>query len=592
MNLETRQCQNCHNDFVIEPDDFDFYKKIDVPAPTWCLDCRMQRRFSFRNERHLYKRKEALGGKEIISIYSPDKLLKVYSHKDWWSDKWNPDDYKKEIDFSKPFFGQFKKLLFEFPWAALFNTNSVNSDYCNYTTDNKDCYLVFGGDFNENCCYSTFNFHSKDTADVYWVERCQLCYETTDSKNCYRVFFSKYARDCNNSMFLFYCSGCSNCVGCVGLRNKSYCIFNQQYTKEEYEKKMGELGLNSRSGIQEFKRKMSNFVLKFPHRYAQIIKSVNSSGDNIVEGKNCKRCFEITGPAEDLKDIFLGGLNGRDLSSCDHLGHGVELAYDSWAAFGGSSNIAFSLWTRTCHNIRYSYALTDCSDCFGCVGLRNKQYRILNKQYAKNEYEALVPKIIQHMNDVPYLDSGGRIYRYGEFFPAEFSPFAYNETIAQEYFPLNKKDCLEKGYQWKDLETKNYQATINPEELPDKIEDVSDDILNQIVGCAHKGECDEQCTTAFKITSQELQFYRQMNLPLPVFCPNCRHYQRMKQRNPIKLWHRKCQCAGKQSENGVYTNTIQHQHGDSPCSDEFETSYSPERPEIVYCEQCYNTEVA
>ncbi len=58
------------------------------------------------------------------------------------------------------------------------------------------------------------------------------------------------------------------------------------------------------------------------------------------------------------------------------------------------------------------------------------------------------------------------------------------------------------------------------------------------------------------------------------------------------MWHRKCQCAGAKSENGVYANTSKHDHGDNHCPNEFETSYAPGRPEIVYCEQCYNSEVA
>jgi len=82
-----------------------------------------------------------------------------------------------------------------------------------------------------------------------------------------------------------------------------------------------------------------------------------------------------------------------------------------------------------------------------------------------------------------------------------------------------------------------------------------------------------------------------MNLPLPRLCPNCRHYQRLKQRNPLKLWHRRCQCAGKKSENGVYKNTTGHFHGEGRCPNEFETSYSPDRKEVVYCEHCYQAEV-
>ncbi|MBU1255355.1 hypothetical protein KKH35_00610, partial [Patescibacteria group bacterium] len=59
-----------------------------------------------------------------------------------------------------------------------------------------------------------------------------------------------------------------------------------------------------------------------------------------------------------------------------------------------------------------------------------------------------------------------------------------------------------------------------------------------------------------------------------------------------KLWHRKCQCAGHQSNNKIYKNTIEHpHHKDKHCPNEFETSYSPDRKEIVYCEACYNKEV-
>ena len=43
MNSEIRQCQNCKQDFTIEPDDFGFYEKIKVPPPTFCPLCRAQR---------------------------------------------------------------------------------------------------------------------------------------------------------------------------------------------------------------------------------------------------------------------------------------------------------------------------------------------------------------------------------------------------------------------------------------------------------------------------------------------------------------------------------------------------------------------
>ena len=100
--VEERVCKHCSVVFPITDKDMEFYEKVSpvfggkrytIPAPTLCPDCRQQRRLSFRNERKLYKRKCDATGKDIISIYSPDKPYTVYHQDYWWSDKWNPLDY-------------------------------------------------------------------------------------------------------------------------------------------------------------------------------------------------------------------------------------------------------------------------------------------------------------------------------------------------------------------------------------------------------------------------------------------------------------------------------------------------------------------
>ena len=58
--------------------------------------------------------------------------------------------------------------------------------------------------------------------------------------------------------------------------------------------------------------------------------------------------------------------------------------------------------------------------------------------------EALVPKIIEHMKNKPYVDSRGATYAYGEFFPIEFSQIGYNNTIAIQHFPLTKTEAEKK----------------------------------------------------------------------------------------------------------------------------------------------------
>jgi len=590
---ETRQCQNCKNQFTIEPDDFAFYEKINVPAPTWCPECRLQRRFLYRNERALYKRKCSATGKDVISNYSPDGRIVVYDHNYWWSDKWDATGYGLVYDFSHPFFEQFKELMKKVPQQNLMNKNAVNSEYSNWSANVKNSYLVFGGHDLEDCFYVQQSAFVKNCVDMSVSRNQEYCYETVDCGGNYQTFFSQHSIGCHHSIFLYDCRNCSDCFGCVNLRNKSHCFFNEQYSSEEYKKRLEDI-LGSYKKLLEARQKFEELKMKYIRRYAMITKSVNVSGDNINNAKNCHNCFYALNNVENGKHSFYFVDNAKDSYDVCQCGMNAELNYESISVVR-SSNVRFTLQVWDDYNIQYSFNCHDSSNLFSCVGLRNKQYCILNKQYSKEEYEELVPKIIKHMNDMPYVDKKGRIYKYGEFFPPELSPFAYNETIAQEYFPLTKEQAIEQGYSWKDPEPRHYTITMTYDQLPDHIKDVPDSITEEIIGCSHEEKCNEQCTQAFKIIPDELQFYRKMNLPLPRLCPNCRHYQRLKQRNPLKLWHRRCTCNGATSSwhlaASQYQNTIKHFHGDQPCPNEFETSYAPDRPEIVYCEACYNQEV-
>lgn len=601
---ETRVCQNCKASFVIDASDFAFYEKMKVPAPTFCWECRMQRRFVWRNERTLYKRECGLCGKNSLSMYHPEAPVVVYCQECWISDNWDASSFGVEYDFSKSFFEQVQDLLLKVPRRMLFVINSENSPFTNYTRNAKNVYLSVSALESENI------FFSKNTEKTFWA--CD-CFDITDSENCYSVvkgdknYNSSYlfeSRNCIDCAFLYDCVNCKNCALSSNLRNKEFYIRNKPYTKEEYQKIFSSLNLGSASSVVSLWSEFEKIIKSAIHKYGQLVNAPSCSGDNITNSKNCRYCFNGRN-SENLKYGFRNP-GVKDSMDVVNAGPQAELFYEFIG--GGGMNSKFLRFTVNgdigLDDVYYTEYCSKCSNLFGCVGLRNKQYRILNKQYTKEEYEALVPRIIEHMNTQPYIDQKGRIYRYGEFFPPELSPFAYNETIAQEYFPLSEAEAKSKGYRWRDPGPKAYQITKQPADLPDHIKDVSDSITNEVIQCAHvvisdnprldqrlSASCNHQCTTAFRIIPEELQFYRRMSLPLPRLCPNCRHYQRLAQRNPLKLWHRTCQCAGGKSENGIYVNTIAHQHGTGHCPDEFETSYAPERKEIVYCETCYNAEV-
>ena len=574
---EQRTCQSCKIGFEIAPEDFEFYKNIKVSPPTFCPSCRMVRRMVWRNERGLYARKDSLGN-DVVSVFAPDSPYVVYDRDYWWSDEWDPMDYGAEYDFSKPFFEQYNELLKRVPLVAIFNPNSVNSAYANHVTDLKDCYLTFSSAFCENVAYCDRSGYAKDSFDLFQADNCEHCYESVDCEESYKLLFSQNSSKCSDSMFLFDCRNCQDCFGCVGLRNKQYHIFNESYSKEEYEKKIKEFKIASHEGFQALKDKFREFSLRHPRRFARLSNVMNVSGDNISNAKNCHHCFDKRKEVEDTKFAIHAGFGEKN--AYDVYGTGiVEWIYESVDSGVHGANMKFAVVVYGSHDVEYVYNCHGSSDLFGCVGLRKKKYCILNKQYSKEEYEELVPKIIEQMNEIPYVDARGIEYRYGEFFPSEISPFAYNETIAQDYVPLSKEGAQEKGFRWREPEKKSHQSTIAASELPDDIKEVDDSILKEVIGCADEGKCNHRCTSAFRLIPSELEFYKELGIPLPRLCPNCRYFERLSKRNPPKLWHRQCMC-----------ELEGHEHSDR-CPNEFETSYAPEREEKVFCEGCYNQEV-
>lgn len=178
------------------------------------------------------------------------------------------------------------------------------------------------------------------------------------------------------------------------------------------------------------------------------------------------------------------------------------------------------------------------------------------------------------MNEMPYVDEKGRVYKYGEFMPPELSGLAYNESAAIDYYPLTKEQALAQGFSWRDIQVREYRTTIDAEKLADNIKDASDLIVNELIACA-------TCRRAYRIVVMELGLLRQLGIPLPRECPECRFQARRAFRTPYEWHKRTCDCKG----------SAKHPHGDQPCTEKFTSPYNLSRPETVYCETCYNAEM-
>jgi hypothetical protein len=334
MNKESENkiCQNCKASFQIESQDFNFYEKMKVPAPTFCPQCRFQRRLMFRNERVLYKRKCDLCGKDMVTVFSPDSDLVVYCSACWWSDNWDDGEHYLDYDSSRTFFEQMMELQKKTPHMALINDYStlVNSDYVNHTGSLKNCYLIFTADFCENVLYSTILVRAKDSMDCYMIGESELIYQSINIGDSYKLFFSEDCSKCSESYFLKDCNGCDNCFGCINLRNKKYHIFNKPYTKEEYSKKIKEYRLDSHEGLSETKKIVDAFWLKYPRKYMHNSpQNINATGDYVYRVKNALNCYQV----RELEDArycqFITLPPVKDIYDLSEWGNGAQRVVDS-----------------------------------------------------------------------------------------------------------------------------------------------------------------------------------------------------------------------------------------------------------------------
>jgi len=548
--METKQCKKCSSSFDVVVEDKEFYKKMDLPEPAFCPSCRMQRRMAFRNERNLYKRKCYATGKEIISVYPPNIKYKIYSQDEWWSDKWDALSYGHDFDFDRAFFEQFQELITEVPRISLQNKKIENSEYGSDNDAVKNCYLCFNTGHSEDSYYCTTYGYSKNCVDMFWSIKCELCYECSKVFESYHSFWCFNCKNVSDCYFCEDCRGCDNCFGCVGLRRKKYHIYNKKVSKEEYEKFIKEFNFTYKN-IKDAKKKVYDLRLKIPCKNLQIVNCENSEGDFLENSKNCTQCYDVIN-SEDSKYIWDGWVDNA--YDCFNTGVDTKFVYECVGVYS-ANNLKFCDKCHYSSDLEYSEFCFHSEYLFGCSGLNHKKYCILNKQYTKEEYFMMRKKIIEHMK---------KTGEYGKFFPPYLSHFGYNDTMAQEYFPLNKEEALKQGFNWNDYVSPKPEGIkiVLAKNLPESIKETPDEIINWVIECEKDGKL-------FKIIPQELKFYKKEGIPIPHFCSDCRHYQRKHKVNPRKIWNREC----------------------NRCHQGIKTTYSPKRPEKVYCEECYLKEI-
>lgn len=571
--VKIKICKDCWIKFEITSKDLEFYEKIspvfggrkfNIPWPTLCPNCRQQRRLAFRNENFFYKRKCDKTWDSMISIYSPDKQMTVYNKKYWWSDDWDSLDYGREFDFSRWFFDQFSDLIKVVPFLNVFVTlDSQNSDYGNHAWKLKDCYCISASWICERTMYSSKAINTDLVVDCIDITNVENSYELVNCEKCYGCLYVVNSNNCDNCMFLYWCENCKDCFMCYNIVWKQYCIQNKQYSKHEYLEKLFEL---KNQCLWKWFDVIREIIWKSVNKNLMMVNVENCLWDNLVNSKNCYATYHATN-IQDCKYVD-NAISWTDMYDWYWVWDNLSLWYEMIDVWINSTQVCF---LAICHRCKYTFYSINCYDSnylFGCVGLRNKEYCILNKQHTKEEYEELVPKIIEHMSGLGNKKNGkiDQEIERGEFFPINISPFGYNETIAVDSFPMSRQDALNKWYKWQDkdypVNIPEWMEKVNWKDLPQTIDQVDDSILNKAIIC-------EITWKPFRIIKQELEFYRKHEIPLPKYHPYQRYLDRFSLRNLKKLYDRKC----------------------DKCQVDMKTTYSENYEWKVFCQKCYDKEV-
>ena len=549
-----RTCSECSQTFLFDEADLDLSRKLRIPPPTVCPDCKRQRRLAFLNYTSLYKRRcDAPGHTEdLISAIPLGNSFMVYDYEYWNSYVWEPLAYG-EVWSAGSFRDQFYALAKRVPQPVLTrHAGSVGSDYTLYGYNFKDCYFTFGGKSSENVHYSNWPADCKDSLDLMIAYNSTLSSNGVFLYNSYRCNWAYFSHECIDSDFLYDCRNVRNSFGCVNLRNKQYCFFNEQLTKEEYEKRRAEIDLGDRGVLEKYKSLFCEIVKKNPVRAVWIEKSENVSGNFVMNSKNCHdvvRCLNSENVHHSDFPIKI-----QDSINISVSANGEELAETAGVATM-SSRVKFSYQSRTCLDSEFLVNCRNVSNCFGCVGLENKKFCILNTQHSEEEYFRKVDEIKTAM-----LEAG----EYGEFFPLSMSPYAYNGSLAGIVFPLSKSEVEAKGAFWHDDSAQNTAglSVTSIANLPLRIQDTPADILSRAV----QGELGK----AFRLIPKELEFYQNHNLALPDKHPMDRMLERFKQLNNFRIGKALC----------------------ALCHKETDSMYDPKDGFTIYCESCFTREIS
>lgn len=409
-----------------------------------------------------------------------------------------------DYDENTSFWKNYENLFYKIDIAAVIDYgSSQNSDYADMVLESKNVYLTTVVITEcENVMYSfSVKGNSSNVINGLAVrthsDNVYFCSWVVQS---YKVFYSRFINNCNNVWFSSNMNWCSECIFSNDLDNATYYIKNIKYKKEEYFQEKERL-LKDKMSFSKLYWEVSKAwknIASTDVKWSAIFNSENVKNgyhvDNLKNGRNLILVWGRDGN-ENMYDVFPGW------SPIANDFYGVMWA--NWEHLYCCINIV------TSSNMFYSRNCVSSSYCIWCIGLKNAQYCIFNKQYTKDQWNILADKIFWKMEEDWIL---------WEFFPGSVNPFYFNDTMASLLGKFTEKEIKAEWYLWRNEDIKvdipEWSDLITIAELEnfqwyndDWNWDINPDIMKKVIK--------DNNWNYYRIVKMEYDFLMKHALPLP-----------------------------------------------------------------------------
>lgn len=333
------------------------------------------------------------------------------------------------------FMEQFASLYQQHPFPYIHQIgDNENSTYASSIYGAKNAYLSTEVIFASNVLYSAGVKSNSNmvlnSVNIVWDNA--NVYMSNTVRKSFNIFYSKWVFGSSDVRFSTNLQWCNHCLFCNNLQNASYRIKNKQYSKAQYEQ--------LKQQILSQKEKYNNWYQSL--QQPATINSLNAKWRGVVDAKHLENGY-FTSKISLSRNVFFAWWGENNSNFYDTVLAWIPYGSDMYAVWWATwEHYYCCVEVIESSHIFYSMYLENCSYCLGCIGLKNKQYCIFNKQYVKEERYEKVDQIFSQME---------QDWTLGNFFSWLLCPHYFNDTAAYLIDPsFTQEEVQSYGYAWRD----------------------------------------------------------------------------------------------------------------------------------------------